>query len=247
MPVQPTAKKYVHLLLSLIGKILLFSFVLSVLMVLLLRYINPRYTLTMLDRKLHALFTQNNNTALRAEWKKYEEISPYMPLAIIAAEDQKFPYHFGFDFEAIKKAIKYNERAKAKKKGTLRGASTISQQVAKNVFLWQGRSYLRKALEAYFTLLIELIWNKKRIIEVYMNVAETGDMIFGVEAAAKRYFHKPASQLTPYEAAAIAVSLPNPRKYQPGRPGPYMQQRIRWCVNMMEQLGDTSLLRKIEK
>jgi monofunctional biosynthetic peptidoglycan transglycosylase len=200
----------------------------------------------MLARKTEAMFTRNKSSVIRHQWRDYEDISPYMPLAIITAEDQKFARHYGFDFEAIEKAMKHNEKVKQKKRKRIRGASTISQQTAKNVFLWQGKSYFRKALEAYFTVLIEIFWSKKRIVEVYMNVAETGDMIFGVEAAARHYFHKPASELTRYEAAAIAVSLPNPRKYKAANPGPYLQSRITWCMNMMDKLGGKNYLKQIE-
>jgi monofunctional glycosyltransferase len=199
-----------------------------------------------MERKTEALFTKGKKSKIHSKWKSYENISPYMPLAIITSEDQKFPEHNGFDFKAIEKAIEHNEKVKQKKRRRLRGASTISQQVAKNVFLCQGRSYVRKGLEVYFTVLIEFFWSKKRIIEVYMNVAETGDMIFGVEAAAQKYFNKPASKLLKHEAAAIAVILPNPRKYKANNPGPYVQSRINWCVNMMDKLGGKSFLKQIE-
>lgn len=146
-------------------------------------------------------------------WVKYDAISPHMKLAVIAGEDQNFVNHNGFDFKMMKKAFEQN-----KKKKRIKGASTISQQTAKNVFLWPNRNYLRKALEAYFTILIETLWSKKRILEVYLNVIETGDGIYGVEAAARHYFKKSAKTLTKEEAAAIAASLPNPRRYNPNKP-----------------------------
>jgi len=221
-------------------------FVFTILTTLLFRFINPYMTFTMLSRKTEALFTKDKSSKIDYRWRDYDEISPYLPLAIITAEDQKFPYHNGFDFEAIEKAIEHNEKVAQKKRKRIKGASTISQQVAKNMFLWQGRSYVRKGLEVYFTVLIELLWSKERIIEVYMNIAEMGDMVFGAEAAAQRYFKKPASKLTQYEAASIAVILPNPRKYKAAAPGPYVQKRINWCVDMMNKLGGKGFLKEIE-
>lgn len=153
-------------------------------------------------------------------------------LAVIASEDQLFPDHSGFDWKSIKKAMKYNE----KKPGRIRGASTISQQVAKNVFLWQGRSWVRKGLETYFTFMIETFWSKKRILEVYLNVIETGDGVFGIEAAAQEYFNKPAKNLTRQEAAMIAACLPNPKRYKVKPPSSYINFRSRVIVQQMNNL-----------
>jgi monofunctional biosynthetic peptidoglycan transglycosylase len=149
----------------------------------------------------------------------------------MASEDQKFYEHNGFDWEAIKKAYEYN--AKKKRKRPIKGASTISQQTAKNVFLWPGRSWVRKGFEVYFTFLIELFWSKERIMEVYLNVIEMGDGVYGAEAASQTYFKKPASKLTKDNAAAIAAILPNPRKYSASKPGPYIQQRKEWIKRNM--------------
>src|SRR3990170_3240644 len=155
-----------------------------------------------------------------------------MSLAVIAAEDQNFPFHFGFDFEQIEKAIEQSNRGRR-----LRGASTITQQVAKNLFLWEGRSFIRKGLEAYFYVLLELFWPKRRILEVYLNIAEFGDGTHGVYAAAKTFFGKHPSELTPSEAALLAAVLPHPKHLHANTPSPYVEERARWIEEQMEQLG----------
>lgn len=165
------------------------------------------------------------------KWVSYERISTPVKHAVIAGEDQEFGEHFGFDLEQIEKALKYNETHKAKK-----GASTITQQVAKNVFLWQSRTWLRKGMEAYCTLLIELFWSKDRILEIYLNVAEMGDGVFGIEAAAQKYFGKSASKLTNDEAALITACLPNPIKYQVNAPSDYVRKRQRWILWQMKNI-----------
>jgi monofunctional biosynthetic peptidoglycan transglycosylase len=173
-------------------------------------------------------------------------MSPNAKLAVISSEDQIFTDHNGFDFKSIKKAMAYNE----KKPGRLRGGSTISQQVAKNVFLWQGRSWVRKGLEVYFTFMIELVWSKKRILEMYLNVAEMGKGIFGIEAASQAYFKKPASKLSRQEAAMIAACLPNPKKYSVKPASRYVTIRSGWVMRQMNHLdGDPDIvaLIKIEK
>jgi monofunctional biosynthetic peptidoglycan transglycosylase len=168
---------------------------------------------------------------LSKDWESIEDINPNLVYAVMASEDQKFYEHNGFDWEAIKKAYEYN--AKKKRKRPIKGASTISQQTAKNVFLWPGRSWVRKGFEVYFTFLIELFWSKERIMEVYLNVIEMGDGVYGAEAASQTYFKKPASKLTKDNAAAIAAILPNPRKYSASKPGPYIQQRKEWIKRNM--------------
>jgi monofunctional biosynthetic peptidoglycan transglycosylase len=161
-------------------------------------------------------------------------------LAVIAAEDQLFPDHNGFDIKGIERALAFNKKKKGKK---IRGASTISQQVAKNVFLWQGRSWFRKGLEVYFTFLIELVWSKQRILEVYLNEAEMGKGIFGIEAAAKKYFKKPASRLTRTEAAMIAASLPNPVRYTVKPVSTYVSRKYPWVLRQMNNLdGDPDIM-----
>jgi monofunctional biosynthetic peptidoglycan transglycosylase len=160
------------------------------------------------------------------------EISIHGKLAVIASEDQLFPDHNGFDIKSIKKALAYNKR----KPGRVRGASTISQQVAKNVFLWQGRSWVRKGLEVYFTFMIELIWGKKRILEMYLNEAEMGKGIFGIEAASQKYFNHSAKKLTKVESAMIASSLPNPIRYTVKPPSRYVSRKYPWVMRQMNNL-----------
>jgi monofunctional biosynthetic peptidoglycan transglycosylase len=185
-----------------IKRVLIVLFLLHFVYILILKWVNPPITLT----QIGSLVTGDG---LKRDYIDIEEMSPYAKLAFMAAEDQKFPDHNGFDWKSIGKAMDYNKRNPNK----VRGASTISQQVAKNVFLWQGRSTFRKALETYFTFMIELVWSKRRILEMYLNVSETGKGIFGIEAASQAIFKKPAKKLTRREAALIASSLPNPKIY----------------------------------
>src|SRR5690606_18096958 len=178
-------------------------FILQLAYIVALKWINPPITITQ-------IVSWMNGEGLTKEYVPLKDISEEAKLAVIASEDQLFPDHSGFDWRSIQKAIEYNK----KKPGRVRGGSTISQQTAKNVFLWQGRSWIRKGLETYFTFMIERIWGKQRILEIYLNVAEMGRGIFGIEEAAQRYFNKPARDLTAREAAAIAAILPSPKKYQ---------------------------------
>jgi monofunctional biosynthetic peptidoglycan transglycosylase len=170
----------------------------------------------------------------------YKEISPYAKLSVIASEDQLFPDHNGFDFKSIEKAMKHNRKSKS-----LHGASTLSQQVAKNVFLWQGRSWIRKALEVYFTFMIELVWGKKRILEVYLNTVEMGKGVFGIQAASKRYYNKSAKQLTRSEAACIAAALPNPKVYGVRPLSRYMNIRCSWILRQMNNLQNDADVQKL--
>lgn len=169
---------------------------------------------------------------LRHDWEPLENISPRLQRAVIASEDQKFLDHYGLDIEAMQKALSHNKRSKR-----IRGGSTISQQTAKNLFLWSGRSYLRKGIEAWLTVLMETVWSKERIIEVYLNCAEFGRGIYGAEAAAQFYFHKPASRLSAREAALMAAALPAPRKRNPAKPSAYMQGRAAWIQGQMARIG----------
>ncbi len=171
------------------------------------------------------------------DWVSYANISKEAPLAVVAAEDQLFPDHNGFDFEAMGNALSKNLKGKK-----LRGASTLSQQVAKNVFLWQSRSYIRKIFEVYFTVLIELIWGKERILEVYLNVAEMGSMTFGVEEASTRYFNTSAKNLTRQQAARIASVLPSPIKWSAAKPGPYVNRRTAAIARQMRALGGVAYI-----
>ncbi|WP_058910813.1 monofunctional biosynthetic peptidoglycan transglycosylase [Entomohabitans teleogrylli] len=196
------------------------------------------FSAVMIERQLSAWFSGDFRYVAHSDWVGMDDISPWMPLAVIAAEDQKFPEHWGFDVSAIQQAISYNERGD----GRVRGASTISQQTAKNLFLWDGRSWLRKGLEAGVTLSMETVWSKRRILTVYLNIAEFGDGVFGVEAAARRYFHKPASHLTQSEAALLAAVLPNPIRFKADAPSGYVRNRQQWVLRQMRQLGGESFL-----
>lgn len=207
---------------------LIFFFGSSIFFTLLFRFINPPATPLMMIRVVENI-ADGKRPSITKDWMKLSDISPNLVLAVIASEDNNFETHYGVDIKAIEKAQKLN--AKSKK---IRGASTISQQTAKNVFLWQARTYLRKGIELYFTGLIELVWGKKRIMEVYLNVIEMGDGIYGAEAASQYYFHKPAKNLTRDEAASIAAVLPNPRRWRPDKPTAYVQRtksRILWAMN----------------
>lgn len=205
---------------------------LSLLLVLLFRFIPVPITPLMLIRCGEQL-VEGKELRLKHDWVSIDKISKHLPLAVFCSEDQNFLNHLGFDIEAIEKAIE------AAKKGDkqLRGASTISQQTAKNVFLWPGRSWVRKGFEVYFTVLIEFVWNKERIMEVYLNSIEMGNGIYGAEAAAQAYFKTSAIKLSKSQAAAIAAVLPNPRKYSANPPGPYVQGRISWIMGQMNQWG----------
>ena len=198
------------------------------------------FSAVMVERQLGAWLSGDFGYVAHSDWVSMDDISPWMGLAVIAAEDQKFPEHWGFDVGAIEKALAHNERSD----GRVRGASTLSQQTAKNVFLWDGRSWLRKGLEAGLTVGIETVWTKRRILTVYLNVAEFGDGIFGVEAAAQRYFHKPASRLTMPEAALLAAVLPNPIRFRADAPSGYVRSRQAWIVRQMSQLGGEGFMRR---
>lgn len=204
----------------------------TVLQVLVLRFVDPPFSMMMAERQAEAFFGGEDEFVLYYDWRDADQVSKQLPLALVAAEDQHFPTHNGFDFAAIEKARTNN--AKGRK---VRGGSTISQQLAKNLFLWRGRSWVRKGLEAWYTVLIEALWPKSRIMEVYVNVIEYGDGIYGAQAASRRFFGKDASRLGPAEAARLAAVLPNPRKYNAAKPGPYVQRRTRAIQRQMRALG----------
>ena len=214
----------------------------SVLAVAGLRWIDPPYTAFMAEAQLAAWASRDSNYVFRHSWVDLDRISPNLPLAVVASEDQKFPGHWGFDVEAIEKAYALNQHSHK-----VRGASTISQQVAKNLFLWSGRSYFRKGLEAYFTILIEALWPKRRILEVYLNIAEFGYGTYGAEAAAQRYFHANASRLTRSDAAVLAAVLPNPQRYSAVAPSRYVQQRREWILGQMQALGGPEMLEEVDR
>lgn len=204
----------------------LWALAISILWVLLLAFVPPPITWEMVAQA-------NAQGGVERTWVPLSRISPTMPLAVIAAEDQKFFDHFGFDMEAMQKAMVHNDHSKR-----VRGASTISQQTAKNVFLWPGRNFVRKGLEAWFTLLMETFWSKDRILVMYLNVAETGKGRFGVEATAQHCFKRPAAKLTGAQAALIAAVLPAPRRFNACSPSAFVQRRQAWILRQMRQLGN---------
>jgi monofunctional biosynthetic peptidoglycan transglycosylase len=213
----------------------------SVLQVLVLRVVDPPFSSFMVIRQFGAWGAGDWTFRVAYDWRDLEHISPQLPLAVIASEDQAFVAHHGFDLGAIEKARKANARGRR-----LRGGSTISQQTAKNLFLWSGRSWVRKGIEAWYTVLIEALWPKRRILEVYVNIAEFGDGIYGAQAAARTYFGKDATRLGPAEAARLAAVLPSPKRYSAVRPGPYVQRRTRAIQRQMRAIGGTGHLRSLE-
>jgi len=219
-------------------KLLVLLIIISLAWVMLYKFVNPPVTPLMLIRYFEE---DGSRRSIKKEWKSYNQISGNMKMAVIAAEDQTFPFNDGFDFQAIEEAI--DEKLDG---GRLRGASTITQQTAKNVFLWPKRSWLRKVMEAYFTVLIDKIWGKKRILEVYLNVIETGDGIYGVDEAAQVYFGKSAKHLDIVDSALIAAILPNPRLWSPAKPTDYLIVRERWIRNQINGLGGTNYLKNIK-
>ncbi|MFL5729489.1 MAG: monofunctional biosynthetic peptidoglycan transglycosylase [Cytophagaceae bacterium] len=226
--------------------LILFFISWSIILVVLYRFVPPPLTPLMVIRFFEQISDPKQHVKFRKDWESIEHISPNLPLAVMASEDQLFLKHFGFDIEAIKKAYQHNNK-KRKKKVSTRGASTISQQVAKNVFLWPGRSWLRKAFEAYFTFLIEVCWSKERIMEVYLNMIEMGNGVYGAEAASQYYFKKPASKLSRDEAALIAAILPNPLKWSPVKPTPYILKKKEWIKRNMSYLANTKNSKENEK
>lgn len=210
---------------------LILFFTLSILGVIAYRYINPPFTWLMITRGFERK-ADGKDWKVAKEWRNFEEISPYMSRAAVAAEDQTFLNNIGFDFKAIQRAAKKNQKGKK-----VIGGSTITQQTAKNVFLWSGRSWIRKGFEAYFTLLIEIFWSKQRIMEVYLNVIEMGDGIYGVQAAAQEYFHKDARFLTRSQCAAIASIFPSPLRWSATKPTKYVRHRQFLILKNMQRLG----------
>ncbi len=214
--------------------------VLSLVAVLLLRWWPPATSAFMMEARLAALARGDFRFHLRHTWVDRDRIAVTVQLAVIASEDQKFPFHHGFDFDSIQDALREQEDGIRS-----RGASTISQQTAKNLFLWGGHSYVRKAFEAWFTTLLELCWPKSRILEVYLNSAQFGPDVFGVEAAAQAYFHKHAAALTRAEAAQLAAVLPNPLRLHADKPSAYVADRREWILTQMRALGEYSYLRNL--
>ena len=221
--------------------LLLAAFASSVIIVLALRWINPPFTAFMAESQITAWIDRDSHYLSHHRWVALTQISPNLPLAVVASEDQKFPEHWGFDVEAIEKAYEMNQHSHR-----VRGASTISQQVAKNLFLWSGRSYFRKGLEAYFTVLIEACWPKRRILEIYLNIAQFGYGIYGAEAAAQHFFQKTASKLTRTDSAVLAAVLPNPVRFSAAAPSSYVVRRRDWILGQMQALGGPEMLNDID-
>lgn len=227
-------------LLKAVGAIVLAFLLLTIVPVLLMRWWHPFSSAFMLSAKIAATSAGNSKYETHYTWVDLKRISPYAGLAVIASEDQQFPFHAGFDLKSIQDAMRANERRKRP-----RGASTITQQVAKNLFLWNGASYVRKGLEAWITVLIELCWSKERTLEVYLNIAQLGPGVYGVEAASRQYFRKPAARLSRAEAATLAAVLPNPVRMHADRPSAYVISRRDWILGQMRSLGGKQYLEEV--
>ncbi len=223
--------KIVKKLLWLLAKLILWFFIISIGVTVVYRFVPVPLTPLMVIRLFEQATDKEMEMKLSKDWVSIDNISKNMPQAVVASEDQKFLDHNGFDMEAMKDAWEANKKGKR-----IRGASTITQQTAKNVFLWPGRNIVRKGLEAYFTFLIEIFWSKERIMEVYLNVIEMGEGIYGIEAASQAFFNKSAAKLNRQEAALIAAVLPNPRRWSPARPTGYIQGRQSWILRQMNNL-----------
>jgi monofunctional biosynthetic peptidoglycan transglycosylase len=212
-------------------KAIIVFFITSILAVIVFKWVPVPFTPLMFIRNIEQ-WSQGKPATLTHQWVSMDNISPNLAKAVVVSEDQKFSEHFGFDMEAMEKAYEGNKKGKK-----IKGGSTITQQTAKNVFLWPQRSYIRKGFELYFTFLIEVIWSKERILEVYLNSIEMGDGVYGAEAAAQHWFRKSAKKLSTYEAASIAAILPNPRKYKAVRSSNYVERRKNWIVRQMGYFG----------
>ena len=221
------------------ARLTLVALALPTLVLLALRWLDPPTSAFILTRQWEQLHG-GRAAAVHYRWVDFDRISPHLAVAVIAAEDQRFPDHHGFDLAAINRALAHNARGR-----TVRGASTISQQTAKNLFLWSGRSYLRKGLEAGLTLGLEMLWPKRRILEVYLNLAEFGDGVFGARAAAERIFHTSPDRLSRQQAALLASVLPDPGGLDAGHPSVHVQQKARWVRAQMDRLGGARLLDRL--
>jgi len=209
--------------------------------VLLLKWVHPRTSAFMVREHISAWWNETDDFKLEYRWTDWDDISPYIKIAAITAEDQRFPDHFGFDLTAIEEAIEESQQGER-----LRGASTITQQVAKNLFLWPGRSFLRKGIEAYFTVLLEMFLSKERILEIYLNIAQFGKHIYGVGAACRIYFDVEPGEMNIMQSALLVTVLPNPVRYDLNDPSPYMIERRNWVIEYMFYLGYKDLLKRLE-
>ncbi|CAA0104001.1 Biosynthetic peptidoglycan transglycosylase [Zhongshania aliphaticivorans] len=222
----------------LIWRSILYFILISFVFVLPVRWLNPPVSMVMLERSWQQ---RGSDYDIKQQWLAWRDIPHHAALAAVVSEDQNFPHHYGIDLKAIQKAIEERQR-----RGSLRGASTISQQVARNMYLWTGRSWFRKGLEVWFTGLIELCWPKQRILEVYLNIAEWGDGVFGLAAASQHHFATSAAALTPWQSALLASSLPSPLKYQPAAPAPHLIERANWNLKQQQRLGGKAWLASLE-
>lgn len=238
---KPSGRSFGKRLLRGIVKLVLVAFLGSILAVVVFRFVPVLFTPLMVIRCVEQ-WQADEDIKLKKKWKPMAEISESLQLAVVCAEDQKFPEHNGFDFEAIEKAWEHNRDGKRK-----RGASTISQQCAKNLFLWPGRTWVRKGLETYFTVLIELLWSKERILEVYLNIIELGNGVYGAEAAAQEFFNTSAQKLSRPQAALLAAVLPNPRQYSAAKPSAYVRGRQGWVLVQMKMWDYQLILEKGKK
>ena len=226
---QKTPKKLIRWFLFTLGCL----FLLSILPVILLRWIDPISSSFMLQYQ----WNSSSDQALSFEWREWGQLSPQLKIAVVAAEDQSFPTHYGFDFKSIREALKQRQQGRSS-----RGASTISQQVVKNMFLWSGQSWVRKGLEVWLTLVLETVCSKQRILEIYLNIAQWGGNQFGAQAASQRYFSKNAIQLNRHESALLAAVLPNPVRFRVDKPSNYTLDRQRWILRQIRGLGGPSYL-----
>lgn len=234
-----TLRRFMRLLWRIIWRSVLAFVLLSVALVLLFRVVPPPGSMVMVERKIQS-WINSEPIRIQREWRSWESLSVNAKLAVIAAEDQRFPHHSGFDFVELRRAWKASQDG-----GRLRGASTLSQQTAKNVFLWTGRSWTRKGLEAWFTLLIEVFWSKQRILEVYLNVAEWDRGVFGLEAAARHYFGASSNALTERQASLLAAILPSPLTRSAARPDTQVERRSQWIRQQMRNLGGANYLQHL--
>lgn len=223
-----------------IGRALAGLVLFSLLFILLLRWINPPTSAFMMQRSVTAWWDGEEDFELYQSWTDWKNMSPHIKMAAITSEDQNFANHWGIDFGSVQKALEEYERGQ-----DLRGASTITQQTAKNLFLWPAQSYIRKGVEAYFALLLELLWSKERILEVYLNIVEFGNGTYGVQAAAERYFNTSPARLSKAQSALMVTALPSPKRYNLAAPSSYMRERQRWVMQYMDLLGNPSYLDKL--
>jgi monofunctional biosynthetic peptidoglycan transglycosylase len=220
-----------------IFRLIVLLLAISVLSVLLFRWVNPPTTSFMLQRQWSA----DGDLELHYQWTDWQDISPHIKMAAIASEDQSFASHWGIDLKSVQQAIREYEHGRG-----LRGASTITQQVAKNLYLWADQSYIRKGIEAYFAVLIELFWPKQRILEIYLNIVEFGDGVYGVQAAAQRYLNTTAANLSKWQSAFMVTALPAPKRYNLDNPSEYMLERSAWVIRYMDLLGNSYYLEKLK-